>query len=101
MIRITYSSREPPALTIKGHANYAEYGKDIVCAAVSVLFETLVEALGNYTDDAYDIRGEPGDCSIVWQSPQSETGRLLMMAFLDGFRSTALSYPDHAMFNIE
>lgn len=101
MIKVTYGSREPPSLIIKGHANYAEYGKDIVCAAVSVLFETLVEALGNYTDDVYDIRREPGECSIVWQSPQSETGRLLTMVILDGIQSTALSYPDHVMFNIE
>ncbi|MBR2315615.1 MAG: ribosomal-processing cysteine protease Prp, partial [Clostridia bacterium] len=29
-------------LTVKGHANYAEYGKDIVCAGVSALVQALI-----------------------------------------------------------
>ena len=32
-------------LTIKGHANYDEYGKDIVCASVSSIVITTVNAL--------------------------------------------------------
>mgnify|MGYP003297998769 FL=1 len=32
-------------LVIKGHANYDEYGKDIVCAAVSTMAITTVNAI--------------------------------------------------------
>ena len=40
MTRITY---DPQQMMIKaeGHAGYAEYGKDIVCAGVSALMQTL------------------------------------------------------------
>lgn len=31
--------------TVKGHAGYAEYGKDIVCAAISALALTGINAL--------------------------------------------------------
>lgn len=34
-------------LTVKGHAGYGEYGKDIVCAAVSTLVSTLACYLTN------------------------------------------------------
>lgn len=29
------------SVSIKGHAGYAEYGKDIVCSAISILFYSL------------------------------------------------------------
>ena len=38
-------------LTIDGHANFAEQGKDIVCAAVSVLAQTLIASIEELTDD--------------------------------------------------
>lgn len=31
--------------TVSGHANYSEYGQDIVCSAVSVLAQTVIISL--------------------------------------------------------
>jgi len=46
------------SIRIKGHANYSEYGKDIVCASVSSVIYTTVNSIMNidkssieYTDD--------------------------------------------------
>lgn len=36
----------PNSVRIKGHAGYDEYGKDIVCAAISTIFQLSV--LGYY-----------------------------------------------------
>ena len=44
MIEITYGSREPPSLTIRGHSGYSTEGTDIVCASVSALFLTMVNS---------------------------------------------------------
>lgn len=44
MTKVHFDAKEL-SLTMKGHAGYAEEGKDIVCAAVSILFYTLAEAL--------------------------------------------------------
>ncbi len=45
-------------IEVKGHANYSEYGKDIVCASVSSMIITTVNAILridensiNYTDN--------------------------------------------------
>lgn len=34
-------------ISIKGHAGYAEHGKDIVCAGVSTLVQTMLLGLEN------------------------------------------------------
>ena len=44
MIKVTVDMSKHE-VTISGHAQYDEKGKDIVCAAVSILFYTLVETL--------------------------------------------------------
>ncbi len=36
---------------IKGHAEYDEYGKDLVCSAVTILAYSCVNSLDKYTDD--------------------------------------------------
>lgn len=36
---------------ISGHANYSEYGSDIVCSAVSMICYTIGNALMNLSDD--------------------------------------------------
>ena len=40
MIKVTYY-REHNRLTMEGHAGYAPYGEDIVCAAATILARTL------------------------------------------------------------
>ncbi len=42
MVRILYS-RDDYTVTVYGHADYAEAGKDIVCAAVSALSEAMLQ----------------------------------------------------------
>ena len=36
---------------IKGHAGYDEYGKDLVCSAVTILAYSCVNSLDKYTDE--------------------------------------------------
>lgn len=47
MIQVTYNEvGDEMILRAEGHAGYAEKGKDIVCAAVSVLMQTLACSVG-------------------------------------------------------
>ena len=39
-------------VTISGHANYDEYGKDIVCASVSSIVYTTVNGILNIEKDS-------------------------------------------------
>lgn len=47
-----------------GHANYDEYGKDIVCAAVSILVVTLANRLNELNVKGLEIKLIPGDFSV-------------------------------------
>lgn len=101
MIKITYSSREPPSLVIRGHSGYSTRGTDIVCAAVSTLFLTLTNSLSEYTNDLVSVRSEPGDSAIIWRGRMSERGRLLLISALLGMRSVSGEYPGHVSLNID
>ena len=48
MIKINISKDE---ITIKGHSGYSEYGSDIVCASVSSILITTVNALLSIDED--------------------------------------------------
>lgn len=46
-------------IEIKGHAGYAEYGQDVVCAAVSALAINMANSVEKFTTD--HIKGSVGD----------------------------------------
>jgi uncharacterized protein YsxB (DUF464 family) len=56
------------SLTVTGHAEYADKGEDIVCAAASILAYTLAEHLAVLSErghiDKPDLKMESGDCSV-------------------------------------
>ena len=57
MIKVSIKEKQ---IVIKGHANYDELGKDIVCASVSSMVITTVNAILRIDSDAIkysDIKG--------------------------------------------
>ena len=50
MIKVRYNE-EFTNLKITGHANYAEYGEDIVCASVSSIVETSINLAHEFNDN--------------------------------------------------
>lgn len=78
-------------ITVTGHAGYAEPGKDIVCAAVSVLVQNLITCLYNFTNDLGDCTAEPGKAIIKYKS-LSEQGKLLVDSFFIGICQIQESY---------
>ena len=57
MIRINVirENKNIKKITFKGHANYDEYGKDIVCAAVSATYLCTVNAILCFKEDSIDV----------------------------------------------
>ena len=47
-------------ITVDGHAGYDEYGKDIVCAAVSALTVNMANSVEHFTDDRFEAECEEG-----------------------------------------
>lgn len=80
-------------ITVDGHANYAETGKDVVCAAVSVLAQNLIKSITNLTRDVIKYQIKPGHIDIEYEN-LSERGKVLVDSFFIGIISIQESYGD-------
>ena len=98
MIRIVLDM-SGPSLSIEGHACYAEPGRDIVCAAASILACTLVSRIRSLAREGeiLEISIEPGRVCIVTH-PDSQHRQDFISAFetvQEGFGLLARQYPSH------
>lgn len=81
-------------ITITGHAEYAEHGKDIVCASVSILFLNLVKSIEDLTEDKISYEVIPGAANIK-HGNLSEKSRTLVDSFFVGVCMIAEECPDY------
>lgn len=81
-------------ITINGHAGYAEVGKDIVCAGVTALMQTLIQSIEDLTGDVIQYNIIPGRADIHYGN-LSEAGQLLIDSFFLGIRQIADEFPEY------
>ena len=81
-------------ITVSGHANYAEAGKDIVCAGVTALVQGLIRSVESLTSDLIQYDITPGRADIYYED-LSEAGTLLVDSFFIGICQIADEFPDH------
>lgn len=91
MIVVTYHSA---GISLHGHAEYAEPGKDIVCAGVSMLVQTLIQSVEELTADKIQYSMQPGTVDIKFRD-LSEQAQLLIDSFFVGISLIAGEYPDN------
>ena len=82
------------SVTVDGHAGYAEPGKDIVCASVSVLAQNLIQSIEGLTQDHIGYHVMPGHIDIDIKN-LSEQGKLLVDSFFIGVSSIAETYGNY------
>ena len=78
-------------ITVDGHAEYAETGKDIVCAAVSALTQTLIAGIKSLTEDRISYEIKPGKVNIVFEN-LSKQAQLLVDSFFIGINEIITAY---------
>lgn len=104
MINITYNPKQM-MIKAEGHAGYAEYGKDIVCAGVSSLMQTLRPALleRGIRNTMHMITN--GENRIeVKAYPECEQRYPCIVVFetvLAGLKEIARAYPDYVSIKVE
>lgn len=81
-------------ITIDGHAGYAEAGKDIVCAGVTVLTENLIDSIESLTEDTIQYEISPGRVDIYYKN-LSEAGILLVDSFFLGISGIVQDFPEY------
>lgn len=77
---------------ISGHAGYDKQGRDIVCAAVSILTYNLLLSLEALSFDRVYAEEQQGYTSIIWND-LSEIGRMLIDSFFLGICAIVREYP--------
>lgn len=92
MIQVRFS-QEPLSLAVEGHAGFALKGQDIVCAAVSVLVETL--ALNLERLKVGQVERSSGRIEIALAASAPESALVLLAGTLYGLRILAGQYPGH------
>lgn len=86
--------QEKDKITIKGHANYAPIGQDIVCAGVSTLIQTLIQSVEELTADKIEYSMSPGRVDIKFWC-LSDLTKGLVDAFFIGIKLIASEYPNN------
>ena len=81
-------------IQISGHANYAEEGKDVVCAGVTALTQTLVKSIEDLTEDKIEYDISPGRADIKYRN-LSEKAKTLVDSFFIGICMIADEFPDY------
>lgn len=84
----------PERIEISGHAGYAEPGKDIVCAGVTALTQTLIQSIENLTDDKIEYRISPGKVEVGYRN-LSEKSKTLVDSFFVGIYLITEEFPEH------
>ena len=94
MITVTVEKKKDAYVRFlsKGHAGYAEYGQDIVCAAVSALIINTVNSIEQLTADQIEVTEKDGFVSFRFNKPITEQGTLLMDSLLLGLTEIENSY---------
>ena len=74
MIKIVINNN---LIRISGHANYDDYGKDIVCASVSSIIITSINAIYRFNKDAIEFVDNNDVMEITKLSEDSNVEKLL------------------------
>ena len=102
MIKIVYEDNPENGrmmMRAEGHANYAEKGKDIVCAAVSALMQTLAySAAEDEHTSACCYNTTDGTPVMNVQADSTEPMRAKFELVADGLSLLAEQCPDHVRF---
>lgn len=83
-------------ISISGHAYYDEPGKDIVCAAVTALTQTLIESLERLAPKSISSDVSSGRVDIYFRNV-SENAKTLIDSFFIGIQMIAEEFPQYVV----
>jgi hypothetical protein len=80
-----------------GHAEYGEYGQDIVCAGISAIMQTAVLGLTDYLDFDINIDVKDGwlDCQLTSDIAQDQQVKAILETMLVGLKSIQEEYSEY------
>ena len=81
-------------INIVGLAYYAEPGKDIGCAAVTALVQSLISSIEEFADSKIEYELLPGKAAITYKELSADA-KLLISSFFLGLKVIEEQFPDN------
>ena len=88
-IHVKKKDNQINGISIKGHANYADYGQDIVCAAVSSIVITSINAIINIDKNAIEYN----DTMFIKNIKKDDITNKLLTNMLNMLNELKKDYP--------
>ena len=90
--------------TITGHADFLEYGRDIVCAGVSAISQTAIIGLQHYFGDRVKVEQEDGrlSCQLpVLNSQEALVAQAILQTMYWGLKAIEAEYDEYLHLKVE
>lgn len=94
-VKVEEKNKEVNKVMITGHALYDDYGKDIVCASVSSIVITTVNAILRIEKDAIFVEEEP---FVIEVKKSTEITKKLIENMISLLRELERDYPKNIRF---
>ena len=77
-----------------GHAEFARFGRDVVCAGISILVQSTMNAIGELTDEGFsgEMDERTGDIHFRFSDVPEHDAVLLMDSMILGLQGIQSSY---------
>ncbi len=92
-VEIQYKGKGLSYVHVKGHANTAPHGQDLVCAAVSAIVIGGMNAIENIDED-FTYEMEEGDIKITSNGAISEHDETVLETVILQLKTIQASYPE-------
>lgn len=95
MIKVTYKKLDNQIsnVNITGHALYADYGKDIVCASVSSIVITTINAILNIDQESIEYKENNG--ILIKNIKKDEITNILINNMLNMLKELSNDYQNN------
>ena len=92
-VEIVYEGKDFSSLKVKGHADSAPYGQDVVCGAVSVVCFGALNALSNIDEDfEYEVDDKGGYIYLHAKGKVSDHDQIVLETLILQLKTIEVSY---------
>ncbi len=92
VVKVKYRDTSVCEVTITGHANYDDFGKDIVCSAVSSIVITTVNGIDKISSDCLSVEEKKDQMKII-VNHFDEIGQKLLLNMIELLKELQVNYP--------
>lgn len=93
-INIVQENNKIKQITLKGHANYDDYGKDIVCAAVSATYLCTINSILAINPNSINVTTS-NDTQIIDVISDNEITEKLLCNMINCLKKLEQQYPNN------